>query len=45
MLFIGVGSGRQMVTWAEGQTDIVDPSPGVVVWQGETFKHACIMAS
>jgi hypothetical protein len=40
MLFIGLGSGRQKVTSPEGQTQIVDLNPGVVVWQEEAFEHA-----
>ena len=40
MLFIGLGSGRQKVTWPDGTTQIVDLNPGAVVWQEEPFEHA-----
>jgi hypothetical protein len=40
MLFIGLGSGRQKVTWPDGKTQIVDLNPGVVAWQENAVEHA-----
>jgi hypothetical protein len=40
MLFIGVGSGRQKVTWPDGETQIVDLNPGMVAWRDDPLEHA-----
>jgi hypothetical protein len=40
MLFIGIGSGRQNVTWPDGKTQFVDLNPGAVVWVDDGFEHA-----
>jgi hypothetical protein len=40
MLVIGLGSGRQKVTAPDGETQIVDLNPGMVVWRDDAFNHA-----
>src|SRR5262245_36329058 len=40
MLFIGLGTGRQKVTYPDGRTEIVDLNPGAVVWRDDSFDHS-----
>jgi hypothetical protein len=40
MLVIGLGSGRQKVTSPDGETQMVDLNPGMVVWRDDAFDHA-----
>jgi hypothetical protein len=39
-LVIGLSSGRQKVTASDGETQIVDLNPGMVVWRDDAFEHA-----